>query len=155
MKCGPPPAVAHAKAETTGSRYLDRATYTCESGYYSDEPQNHIVCGKRTKWEGDEIVCNGNPAFCNLGVIMVNKLVGRPGCGLVDRLTRISVGPPINLLSSRSFYILCSSLGLFAFSQSVDLLWFISLLRLILVLPDNLSLTQYGDRSTNRTCCSS
>ena len=62
VKCGPPPTVAHAKAEKTGSRYLDSATYTCESGYYNDGPQNHLVCGKRTKWEGDEIVCRGNPA---------------------------------------------------------------------------------------------
>ena len=62
VKCGPPPTVAHAKVETTGSRYLDNATYTCESDYYSDGPQNHLVCGKRTKWEGDEIVCRGNPA---------------------------------------------------------------------------------------------
>ena len=62
VKCGPPPTVAHAKVETTGSKYLDNATYTCESGYYSDGPQNHLVCGKRTNWEGDEIVCRGNPA---------------------------------------------------------------------------------------------
>ncbi|KAI0213492.1 hypothetical protein LSAT2_001474 [Lamellibrachia satsuma] len=67
VKCGPPPTVAHAKAETTGSRYLDRATYTCESGYYSDGPQNHLVCGKRTKWEGDEIVCRAQAVTCGLG----------------------------------------------------------------------------------------
>ena len=76
VKCGPPPTVPHAKAETTGSRYLDRATYTCESGYYSDGPQNHLVCGKRTKWEGDEIACNGNPvciALCVRVVIVVHN----------------------------------------------------------------------------------
>ena len=154
VKCGPPPTVARAKAETTGSRYLDRTTYTCESGYFSDGPQNHLVCGKRSKWEGDEIVCGGNPAFCNSirfrGVSMVYKLVGSPGCGLVDRLARSSVGPSMKLLNICSFYIHCSSVGLFPFCQSVDQLWFNSLLRLILVLPDSLSLTQYGDRSTNR-----
>ena len=76
VTCGPPPTVAHAKAETTGSRYLDRATYTCESGYYSDGPQNHLVCGKRTKWEGDEIVCRGNPVcvlICVRVVIVVHN----------------------------------------------------------------------------------
>ena len=68
VTCGPPPTVPHAKAETTGSRYLDRATYTCESGYYSDGPQNHLVCGNRTKWEGDVIVCRGNPVCISLCV---------------------------------------------------------------------------------------
>ena len=135
VKCGPPPTVAHAKTETTGSRYLDRAMYTCESGYYSDGPQNNLVCGKRTKWEGDEIVCRGNPAFGYSfrfrGVSMVYKLVGMPGCGLFHRLARSSVGPSAKLLNISSFYILCSSLCMFPFSQS---------------------LTQYGDHSTNRTC---
>ena len=156
VNCGPSPIVSHAKAETTGSRYLDRATYTCESGYYSDGPHIHLVCGKRTKWEGDEIVCRGNPAFCNSfhfrGVIMFNKLVGMSGCGLVHRLALSSVDPSMKLLNIRSFYILCSNLGMFPFSQPVDLLRFNSLLGLILVRPDNLSLTQYGDRSTSRTC---
>ena len=76
LKCGPPPTVAHAKAETTGSRYLDRVTYTCESGYYSDGPQNHLVCGKRTNWECEEIVCRGNPvciAFCIRVIIVIHN----------------------------------------------------------------------------------
>ena len=78
VKCGPPPTVPHAKAETTGSRYLDRATYTCESGYYSDGPQNHLVCGKRTKWECDEIVCRGKSvciSFCVRVVIVLHNYI--------------------------------------------------------------------------------
>ncbi|KAI0239349.1 hypothetical protein LSAT2_009927 [Lamellibrachia satsuma] len=81
VNCGPSPAVSHAKAETTGSRYLDRATYTCESGYYSDGPQNHLVCGKRTKWEGDEIVCRAQAVPTSQAVPTAQAVTGGLGTG--------------------------------------------------------------------------
>ncbi|KAI0227874.1 hypothetical protein LSAT2_021636 [Lamellibrachia satsuma] len=57
VNCGQPPSVAHARNEEQGTRYLDRATYTCDSGYYTERPHVALVCSKRGVWEGDEIVC--------------------------------------------------------------------------------------------------
>ncbi|KAI0220809.1 CUB and sushi domain-containing protein 1 [Lamellibrachia satsuma] len=58
VTCGQPPTMAYASTKTTGLRYLDRATYTCESGYFRESPQNQLVCSNRALWEGDGIVCS-------------------------------------------------------------------------------------------------
>ena len=62
LTCGQPPKVSHATVKTTGSRYLDKATYTCATGYQSDCQQHVLVCSTDAKWEGDKITCTGKTA---------------------------------------------------------------------------------------------
>ena len=64
LTCGQPPEVSHATVKTTGTGYLDNATYTCASGYQSDG-QHVLDCTKNATWEGDKITCTGNKASCN------------------------------------------------------------------------------------------
>ena len=65
LTCGQPPEVSHAMVRTTGSRYMDKATYTCATGYQSDGQQHVLVCTKNATWEGDKITCTGNDGTCN------------------------------------------------------------------------------------------
>ncbi|KAI0229120.1 P-selectin [Lamellibrachia satsuma] len=59
VTCGPPPTVANSRNKTTGLRYLDTATYTCESGYVREGPQHTLLCSEHAHWEGDETTCTG------------------------------------------------------------------------------------------------
>ena len=49
----------HSTTTTTGLKYLDKATYTCEG--YDNGGGTSLVCSKRAAWEGDETVCTGSP----------------------------------------------------------------------------------------------
>ncbi|KAK2138140.1 hypothetical protein NP493_8681g00002 [Ridgeia piscesae] len=57
VNCGEPPVVDNGKREMTGTRYMDRATYTCDTGYYREGADSHFVCSKRAVWEGEDVVC--------------------------------------------------------------------------------------------------
>ena len=69
LTCGQPPEVSHATVKTTGSGYMDKATYTCATGYQSDGQQHALVCTKNATWDGDKIECTGNKASCNLHIV--------------------------------------------------------------------------------------
>ena len=60
LTCGQPPKVSHVAIQYTGLGYMDKATYTCASGYQSDGQQHVLVCTKTATWEGDKITCTGN-----------------------------------------------------------------------------------------------
>ena len=63
LTCGEPPEVSHATVKTTGARYMDKATYTCATGYQGDGQQHVLVCSTDAKWEADKISCTGKTAF--------------------------------------------------------------------------------------------
>jgi len=64
VNCGEPPVVDNGKREMTGTRYMDRATYTCDTGYYREGADSHFVCSKRAVWEGEDVVCEGKSIHC-------------------------------------------------------------------------------------------
>ena len=68
LTCGQPPEVSHATVKTTGSGYMDNATYTCATGYQSDGQQHALVYSTNATWE-DKIECAGNKASCNLQIV--------------------------------------------------------------------------------------
>ena len=64
LTCGQPPEVSHATVKMTALGYMDKATYTCATGYQSDGQQHVLVCSTNAKWEGDKITCTGTkPSF--------------------------------------------------------------------------------------------
>ena len=69
LTCGQPPEFSHATVKTTGSVYMDKATYTCATGYQSDGQKHVLVCNENARWEGDKIVCTGNTPSCTHIVI--------------------------------------------------------------------------------------
>ena len=80
LTCGQPPEVSHATVKTTGLGYMDKATYTCATGYQSDGQQHVLVCRANATWEGDKTTCTGNKASCNsqsVRSVIFLKLVNR------------------------------------------------------------------------------
>ena len=70
LTCGQPPEVSHATVKMTGLGYMDKATYTCATGYQSDGQQHVLVCSTNAKWEGDKITCTGTkPSFTHIVVV--------------------------------------------------------------------------------------
>ena len=75
LTCGQTPEVSHATVKTTGSGYMDKATYTCTTGYQSDGQQHVLVCSTNANWEGDKITCTGKTPYCRYILIKVCMFV--------------------------------------------------------------------------------
>lgn len=61
VDCGPPASVEDTELRSvTGTTYSSVATFVCDEGFVWRSGANSSVCGADGRWEGPNMVCEGN-----------------------------------------------------------------------------------------------